>query len=95
MNKYINLDLIDKDFTDQLFRKYPASYSPGILAAIEEVKQLPVANVRKIVFGKWIKLPNGWDGIDEYQRFECSNCHREVFSNFPFCPYCTANMVEE
>ena len=37
--------------------------------------------------GEWVELPNGWDGIDEYLRFKCSKCHREVFNNFPSCPY--------
>ena len=44
--------------------------------------------------GEWIELPNGWDGIDEYLRFECSVCHREVHNNFPYCPFCAADMRE-
>lgn len=49
----------------------------------------------EVKHGEWIELPNGWDGIDEYLRFECSECHREVFSNFPYCPYCGADMRGE
>ena len=49
-------------------------------------------DVVKVKHGEWIELPNGWDGIDEYLRFECSECRREVFNNFPLCPYCGADM---
>jgi hypothetical protein len=72
----------------------------GNMAFVEMIKELPAADVRPVVRGKWI--PVGLDDVDEGM-FKCSECGSEHF--FPeilmgihadnFCPNCGADMREE
>lgn len=89
MSRYIDVVFAKAEFTGN-FQNF---YTPGEIKAI--LDEVPIADVVEAKHGEWIELPNGWDGIDEYLRFECSECHREVFNNFPFCPYCRADMRGE
>jgi hypothetical protein len=62
----------------------------GNMAFVEMIKELPTADVRPVVRGRWIDTDN------YYQRWKCSacGCHtREAAPNF--CPNCGADMREE
>ena len=100
MAKYINADKLK----DKIFELAEDDYctpldeyidglrqrTEGILDIIDE---MPSADVVKVKHGEWIRLPDGWDGIDEYERYKCSVCNQlNSWGDTPFCRWCGADM---
>ena len=61
----------------------------------ERIKQLPAADVRPVVRGKWEPVVAANEDGSPYQAgIRCSECcHFDVWE-FNFCPNCGANMEE-
>lgn len=61
-----------------------------------EIYKMIMDEINKKTQGEWLKLSNM--SKRSYQRF-CSNCHHISYfcgnGNYPFCPYCKAEMKSE
>lgn len=63
----------------------------GIEAAIDVIKDLPTAEVKPVVRGKWV-----WDGdtLDWEKRYFCNRCEWKTYKRSDYCPSCGADMRE-
>ena len=99
MSKYINADKLCEDLmsrweiADKEKEKEIQSIMADIVTPI--VVGQPSADVVEVKHGKWIRLPDGWDGVDEYERYKCSVCNQpNSWGDTPFCRWCGADMRE-
>ena len=64
----------------------------------EYIKAIPIADVREVVHGRWIKTNNPnyspFDNSPEYNAI-CSNCFHTSEQIFNYCPNCGAKMDKE
>lgn len=79
-------------------KKYPNSFYNGLEVARQIAHDLPTADVRPVVRGKWIPHYEDFDaydgGVEKRQwGFECSICGRWEENAEPFCN-CGAMMEE-
>lgn len=89
MNKYINADQFERDC---MFDRE----CEGMQDVIYKLRDYPPADVVEVKHGKWIRLTDGWDGIDEYERYKCSVCNQpNSWGDTPFCRWCGADMRYE
>lgn len=85
MPRYIDADKLKDDI-----RRFwhPSAQRFELLASIDHI---PTENVREATHGHWFI---SWDG-----EIICSVCGKHnpvhLMQNFPFCPYCGAEMDEE
>ena len=97
MAEYIEREKAIEAFDDPTVERYYGDICPE--SVIRVIEQIPTADVRPVVRGKWI--PVGTDDMDEGM-YKCSECGSEHF--FPdillgipadnFCPNCGADMRE-
>jgi len=68
----------------------------GIEAAIDIIRDLPAADVRPVVRGKWetVMLDHERMGCRPTAHY-CSECHQITWFRTFFCPSCGADMREE
>lgn len=69
---------------------YVNGYENGLIDAQNFVRNVPAADVRPVVRGKWELFCGGLD-------WQCSNCNWSTRADIPrnFCPNCGADMREE
>ncbi len=71
--------------------------------AIQNIKDIPTADVRENVRGEWLNMERIEDDkaeyITEWQQAQCSVCHKwhttpymYFFTHYDFCPNCGAEM---
>ena len=73
-----------KAFLDAIERMKPYHQDADDIA--EMLQNLPAADVRPVVRGKWIKIK---------YRSICRDCSFRGFASWNFCPNCGADMREE
>ena len=73
---------------------YNRGWCDGVQFCIGFLKDLPTADVRENVHGKWIPISD--IDKDRNQLFECDNCHHTDLHAYnievPFCWNCGADM---
>lgn len=93
MNRYIDADELFKRInklglqTDNAINDYYYQY--GVTDALDEVEDMPTANVQEVRYGRWI--------LNEFGGWRCSACNEIaiVNGNENYCPWCGASMVDE
>lgn len=82
------------DVHDLIIKHFPGDYDVA-LEAIKELVNIPAADVKPVVRGRWEETGSFSDEMIDWVR--CSNCGEEapVFTdNYDFCPNCGADMRE-
>lgn len=90
MSEYIEREDAIRILRGRAVAKYPSSFTLGIFASADELKNIPAADVAQVRHGHW-----RWDG-----RFRaCSICGSYVeftetlgASHWNYCPHCGAKM---
>lgn len=68
----------------------------AIEADIDTVQNIPAADVRPVVRGRWREVPAGAQYGCCVRYFECSACNRtQSYGEPDFCPWCGADMRED
>lgn len=100
MSDYINredaITIIAKRFAEAL-RGKTIGYSDGMLAAMDDLNDLPAADVAEVRHGHW-EFPIFTDNDDVLDpRVKCSKCGKieAAFARWKYCPNCGARMNEE
>ncbi len=95
MTEYIEREALNGALREAV-RKYPSTFYNGLETARQIAHDLPAADVRPVVRGKWIdvryddeELVGGWYTIPK-----CSACEEEAPYKSNFCPNCGAKMEE-
>lgn len=85
------------DIAADFFNDGSYSASGGANTVGVWLKDLPAADVRPVVLGKWIKL----DMHRSMEQYKCSACRSECYvpecmgePMYDFCPHCGADMRE-
>lgn len=95
MAEYIDREAAIKMMRGSAIAKYPLSFSFGILAAADELQNMPDADVAPVVHGRWVEKE---DMIASYLEectevfYECSACKSANCLESPYCPNCGARM---
>lgn len=66
------------------------SYITDEVVCVEDIKSIPAADVKEVVYGKWVwySFSNGWDAA-----YRCTACDETTLGNYhKFCPKCGAKM---
>jgi rubrerythrin len=98
MSKYINLDRVKEvfDYAENEF----CECDYAVKNIREAVENLPAADVRPVVIGRWEQTADGYDfdGNLIFDSWNCSNCGYEADGedepDFLYCPNCGARMEE-
>ena len=90
MSRYIDVELLKQDIFDDREDAWRLSKSNDGYS-IEQVRNLPTADVKPVVHGKWIEH---YDNSGNLHHLECSSCHNwhRDFVKDDFCPNCGAEM---
>lgn len=83
-----------KDVHDLIIRHLSNDYHAA-LAAIRELSNIPAADVKPVVRGRWEETGGSSDEMIDWVR--CSKCGEEApgfTDNYDFCPNCGADMRE-
>lgn len=92
MADYIEREKILRKLRGECLAHYPSYCIMGILSAANEVANIPAADVRPVVRGKWTLFARrGIYGV----MYECSACHAKYDGITNFCPNCGADMRKE
>jgi len=93
---------IDKEKAQIFFRteclaKYPASFANGLLAAADQLANMPAADVAEVVHGEWekVRVVSEEYGHSQvyYQHKDCKISPTELYeSPYEHCPRCGAKM---
>lgn len=99
MARYINADELIQFCTEKLIATEDdaiiQTHNNAFKCMRVYIKSLPSADVVEVKHGEWIRLPDGWDGVDEYERYKCSVCNQpNSWGDTPFCKWCGADMRE-
>lgn len=90
VNKFAVIRALLKDFKDERHTWYSASYAIDIMAKI--VDEMPSADVRPVVHGRWKQ-------ISPARIYECSKCGQEVMTCdidvYKYCHGCGAKMEDD
>lgn len=70
------------------------AYHKG-LNPVEYLDEIPAADVRPVIRGKWVSANEQSNGGTVYCFSCCSECGRKTATNTDFCPNCGADMREE
>ena len=91
MAEYINLDDMLEQF-DKRASKLVEDRRVSVEAMREFICNRPKANVKEIVYGRWI--PTKYPFMNECE--DCSSCgYRTVWGHrYNYCPHCGAKMSE-
>lgn len=114
MNEYISKESVNRiileairycdnqsDQTDDLTLKFSWDKCSGMLESVKEsVDNIPNADVRPVVHGKWVKIyEDGEPAIEQHQiGVFCSKCMKipkDRFTESEFCPNCGCYMGGE
>ena len=65
----------------------------------DEIASIPAADVAHVVHGEWIEQEHSmydsiWGEDVTWFMYICSKCGEEAMSDFPYCPFCGADMRE-
>ena len=85
MFKYITQEEVFKILTDL---NDPLNAKVRTTEAMRLINDLPAADVKPVVRGKWIELGKYIDGYN----WRCSVCKRESTMAINYCPNCGADM---
>ena len=74
-------------------RKYPSTFSMGLVAGADEISQLPAADVVEVRHAKWTTRRTEMHDGEWY----CTGCDYEpqAFENSNYCPHCGCKMDKE
>lgn len=86
---YISREAALACFADWIDR-YGHEHSADEMIEYQRIEELPVADVRPVVRGKWLDTETG--GIKETV---CSICFHTGWHHFNYCPNCGADMRGE
>lgn len=101
MDRCISVEMAIKHLLEKAVAKFPASFYLGLFAAVDELKKLPAADVRPVVYGEWEiveekinEIPCGGSIAIRHRR--CSVCKQPMgFQKENFCGNCGADMKGE
>ena len=93
---YIDVDKARKHLRVDCLAKYPTTYIDGLLAASNEIYNIPAADVEEVKHGHWmdnIKTIStvGTPNIKALVGYKCSECGRAEVCKEPYCN-CGAKM---
>ena len=83
MSRYIDAEALLKQWEKEE-KVLGLAFGIALIAAMNEVKKFPTADVAPVVRGEWI----GHVGY-----YECPICHKLAVTEYNFCPFCGAKMV--
>ena len=88
MAEYIEREKVIEAFDDPAVERYYGDVCPESVICV--IEQIPAADVRPVVRGRWITRPYMM-GNTQY----CSLCGENYGVKYNFCPNCGADMREE
>ena len=89
IDREATIKVIEKHIIEEWYDNDPAiDYNIGLRDAQAFIKEMPSADVKHIVRGRWIISNNGSN------RTECPFCKGEGWAWQNFCPNCGADMRE-
>ena len=92
---YINRELMFDKIKEKAMTKFDWSEQIDIDDFEKVIKELPVADVEEVKYGKWIEIPfkpkHDYDTLKGYSSYKCSLCGRKEKSKEPYC-HCGAKM---
>lgn len=104
MPKYINADFLEETIRqtikhcETIMRNLELEEDPDCRTELatyrkilKVVQEMPAANVRPIVQGKWLYRENTLSCV-RYNHWECSNCGHRQEAKTEHCPHCLAEM---
>lgn len=76
-------------------RKYPLTFSMGLVAGADEISQLPAADVVEVRHGRWERVIPTKSAAKWSTKVSCSQCHGQGYERYNYCPNCGAYMMGE
>lgn len=104
VEEYISREKLLKLYVDGEFDT--GEYHVSVPVIIQNIKDIPAADVREVVRGKWeLRQVSDAEGGDKWNRWFCSECGHNATAGwehtrygakpkYNFCPNCGADMRE-